>query len=72
MADIIAFPGITRADISPATVLTAASEQDFKTVVVIGVTQTGVEYYAASCADAAEANWLADRFKQALLTFDKD
>lgn len=72
MADVIAFPGITRADISPSTVLTAATEQDFKAVVVIGVTQTGEEYFAASCGDAAEANWMADRFKQALLTFDKD
>lgn len=60
-------PGMTRLDLAPANVLAAAAEHGLTSVVVIGRTAAGEEYFAASQADGGDVLWALERCKKALL-----
>jgi hypothetical protein len=57
---------VTRLDIPPDRMLEAAMGQ-LETAIIIGYDKDGEEYFAASCADGADALWLIERAKKSLL-----
>jgi hypothetical protein len=66
MADILNFTGITRLDMDPDRVLSAAVAK-MEGVVVIGYDKDGDEYFASSYADGGTVLWLLERCKTRLL-----
>jgi hypothetical protein len=50
------------------TVLNGARKENFTTVVVLGYTQEGEEFFSASTSDAGELVLLMERFRVGLLT----
>ena len=69
---IVDFPGVTRLVIPAERVLEWASKKDLKSVVVMGYTEDGDEYFASSIADGGEVVWLIERAKLKLLTVEPD
>lgn len=69
MAKVIDFTGVSKLDWNPDRVLEAAIG-GLESVVVIGYTKDGKEYFATSIADGGTANWLLDRCKMNLLDVD--
>lgn len=66
MGEVVLLDQITSLDLPADRVLETAIEQELESVVVIGYTKEGQEYFASSIADAADCCWLVDRFKRAL------
>lgn len=66
MSNIIYLFPETNMDIPVDRVLDGA--KSLKKVIVIGIDQNGDEYFASSCADIYECNFLADRFKKMLIS----
>lgn len=64
---VVEFPGVSRLDVPVDKVLEKAREQNLQTVLVIGWTADGMEYFDASCADGGEALWLIERRKMKIL-----
>jgi hypothetical protein len=64
--NVTVFPGTTRLDLPPDRVLAAAVGQ-LETVLVIGYTSDGDEYFASSTANGADVVWLLERTKLRLL-----
>ncbi len=64
--NITNFPGITYLDIPPDRILDQAKGQ-LESVVVIGYTKDGEEYFASSVADGAEVLWVMERNRLKLL-----
>jgi hypothetical protein len=64
--NITNFPGITYLDIPPDRILDQA-KGSLESVVVIGYTKDGEEYFASSVADGAEVLWMMERNKLKLL-----
>lgn len=69
VAKVIDFTGVSKLDLNPDRVLEAAIG-GLESVVVIGYTNDGKEYFATSIADGGTANWLLDRCKMKLLDVD--
>jgi hypothetical protein len=65
--NVVVLPVVTTLPIPVERVLEKAVEADLKTVVVLGYTQEGEEYFASSISDGGEVNWLMDRLKLQLL-----
>jgi len=63
-ADIIQFPGPTRAPIPAAQILEHAAAHEFEDVVVLGFTADGALYAASSTSDAGVVFWLMERAKR--------
>jgi len=64
---------ITTLEISPSRVLKGAIEEGLESVIVIGVTKDGEEYFASSIADGANALWWMERARHKLLSVpDRD
>jgi len=68
-AKVIDFTGVSKLDWNPDRVLEAAIG-GLESVVVIGYTKDGEEYFASSIADGGTTNWLLDRCKRKLLDID--
>jgi coenzyme F420-reducing hydrogenase delta subunit len=66
-AEIINLPCITRLDIDPQRVLTAALEAGLEGVFVMGYTKEGEVYFASSYADGGTVMWLMELAKARLL-----
>ena len=60
--------GITYGDIPVKQVIKGVKEADLTTLVVMGYTKDGEEYFASSCADGGDILWLLERMKLQLLT----
>jgi hypothetical protein len=60
-ADIVDFTGHSRLDHPPEKILSWAQEADLESVVVVGYTKDGDEYFASSKADAAQVVWHLQR-----------
>ena len=65
-ASIVNFPGITYLDL-PADRILEGSIGKLESVIVIGYTADGEEYFASSIADGADCVWLLERMKLKLL-----
>ena len=68
--NVIPFNGITSLDIDPDMVLDEA--KGLESVIVIGYTKDGEEYFASSVADGGEVLWQLERSKLKLLTIELD
>ena len=69
--NVIDLPVITRLDLDPDRLLQKAIGQ-MESVVILGHTKDGEEYFAASQADAAEVIYHLERAKYALMqTIDR-
>lgn len=66
MSKIIPFSGVTSLDLPPDQVLEQATDH-LESVIVIGYTKEGEEYFCSSLADGGEVLWLLERFKKQLL-----
>jgi hypothetical protein len=64
VGDIIEFPEGTLGDVPVDGVLEGAKL--LQMVVILGYTKDGNEFFACSCGDFEEINWLADRYKNFL------
>lgn len=65
--NVVILPVVTSLPIPVERVLGKAVEADLKTVVVLGYTREGEEYFASSISDGGEVNWLMDQLKLQLL-----
>lgn len=73
MADnIVFFPGITKLNHNPETILKFASQEKFKRVIIIGLLEDGQEYIAVSAADGGDFLWDVERAKFRLLRIADD
>ena len=68
--NVIPFNGITSLDIDPDMVLDEA--KGLESVIVIGYTKDGEEYFSSSVADGGEVLWQLERSKLKLLTIELD
>jgi hypothetical protein len=67
MAEILKFTGITFLDV-PTDVILESAIGKLKSVIVLGYTNDGEEYFAASMADGADALWHLQRAAHKLLS----
>ncbi len=65
--NVIDFPGVTLLDIPPDKMLTAALGR-LETVLIIGYTIEGAEYFASSVAAGPEILWQLERARLKLLS----
>lgn len=66
-SNIIDLPVITTLDTNPSRVLAKAAETAFERVVIVGVTETGERFFAASAADGGSVLWDIEQAKRSLL-----
>jgi len=66
MGKIIEFNGVTKLDLPPDRILSAATGK-LNSVIVIGYDRDDLEFFATSIADGGEVLWLLERCKLALL-----
>ena len=67
MSNVVKFTGVTFLDIPPDVILDGAKGK-LESVIVIGYTNDGEEYFAASMADGADALWHLQRAAHKLLS----
>lgn len=68
--NVIPWRGITRLDIDPARVIDYAAKAGLESVIIIGVTADGEQYFASSLAHGGETLWQIERAKITLLSTD--
>ena len=68
--NVINLPVITTFDLPAERVLQEALNADLDGVVVIGYAKDGTAYMASSIAGGPEVNWLLDRCKARMMSFD--
>lgn len=67
MSNVVKFTGITFLDMPPDIILEGALGK-LESVIVLGYTNDGEEYFAASMADGADALWHLQRAAHKLLS----
>ena len=67
MNNVTDFPGITRLPSDPARVIDHAAQANLTSVVVIGFTADGDEYFRSSDADGGAVLWHLERAKHKLI-----
>lgn len=65
--NVVQFTGVTTLDLAPDSVLSAALAANLSAVVVVGFDADGMEYFASSVADGADALWHLERAKWRLM-----
>lgn len=68
MGDVVDLNCISKLPLDPQRVLEKAKEQKLTDVLVLGFTEDGDEYFAASNPSGPENVWLMERAKRKLLT----
>ena len=64
---VVDFPGITRLDLPPNKVMANAMKAGLESAIIIGENEDGDLIFFLSQADAADALWLLEKAKKALL-----
>lgn len=67
MSNVVKFTGITFLDMPPDVILESALGK-LESVIVLGYTNDGEEYFSASMADGADALWHLQRAAHKLLS----
>lgn len=67
MADIINFPFIATAPVSPEEVIRGALETEFEEIIIIGVTKKDEPYLASSTSNIPDILFLIEKMKYELL-----
>ena len=70
MSNVIRLPCVTSLDLDPDVILECAAGK-LKTVVILGYTSDGEEYFASSVADGGTVIWLMEKCKKALLEVEE-
>lgn len=65
--NIIVLELVTKLELDPDRILSAALSKNLKRVVVLGVLEDGTEYLAMSSNDLACVNWDLDRAKHSIM-----
>lgn len=65
MGEVVPIGCVTRLDLPPDRILDAAKDE-LESVILIGYTKGGEEYFASSIADGGDVLWLLEKCKQAL------
>lgn len=68
MSNISDFPGVTRLPSNPARVIDHAAQANLSSVVIIGFTADGEEYFRASDADGGAVLWHLERARHKLIS----
>jgi hypothetical protein len=68
--NVIVLPVMTRLDLPPDRILSAAKDADLEGCFIIGRTKAGDVYFGSSFADGGEILWLWEKAKAALLEGD--
>lgn len=66
MGNVVLFEGVTALDL-PADRVLENAPKDLESVVIIGFTADGEEYFSSSIANGPEVLWLLERAKKSLL-----
>lgn len=69
LGNIIYLGGITKLDVLVERVLQGALDSDLESVVLVGYTKEGEEYFASSIADGGTCLWLLEKLKKRLLEY---
>ena len=64
--NIVRFTGLTKADLTPNTILSNALDH-LESVVVLGTTKEGSQYFSSSSSDAKDIMWHIETAKFMLL-----
>lgn len=67
MSNVAIFTGITPLPFDADVMLGGAKRAGLKTVVIIGETEDGEEYFTASIGDGPETLWMLERAKYKLM-----
>ena len=67
MGDVVILPCVTRLDLDPKRVLSAALDKELSGVFVMGFDKEGEVYFASSYADGGTVMWLMELAKRRLL-----
>jgi hypothetical protein len=70
-SNVVDLPVITKLNLDPERVL-AAAQGKLESVVIVGYTKDGDEYFASSIADGADVVWMLERAKIKLLSVRED
>ncbi len=68
-AQVVNFDGVTSLDLPVGRILEQAKQADLSAVIVLGFTEDGDVFFAASNADGGDVMWLMERTKRALLDY---
>jgi hypothetical protein len=69
---VVPFPGVSFLDLPVERILDGAMKKDLESVVVLGWTQEGDLYFAASQADGGDVLWLLKKSEKMLLDMGPD
>jgi hypothetical protein len=64
---VVLLPVVTTLDIPVARIIDGARDADLDDILVLGTTKDGLNYFASSQADGAQALWLIEHAKMRLL-----
>ncbi len=67
MGNVVELGCVTKLDITPEKVLTAALNTGLENAIVIGETRDGTVYFSMSTADGPLINWLLDVAKRSIM-----
>lgn len=69
-AEVVTLNCVTRHDIPVERIIDSAASVSLTSVVILGFTEDGQEYFAASSPDGPEVLWLLERCKRELLNIE--
>lgn len=72
VADVVVLDMQTRLDLDPSRIIDGAVAHKLETIVVLGHTADGHEYFASSIASGPEVLWLLKRLERALLAVEPE
>lgn len=72
IADVVFFDGLTKLDLDPTRIIDGAMVANLETIVVLGHTVDGQEYFASSISSGPEVLWLLKRLERALLSVEPE
>lgn len=64
--NIVRFTGLTKLDLTPDVILSDAADK-LESVIVIGTTKTGDQYFSSSSSDAKDIMWHIETAKYMLM-----
>ena len=70
MGNVVCLDVITTLDLPVERILNKALDADLETVVIIGYTKEGEEYFVSSVANGGDVLWLLERHKLKLLSVE--
>lgn len=70
--NVAIFPGVTPLDFDADVMLDAAKKADLESVVIVGYTKEGAEFFSSSISSGPEVLWMLERARMELLRVADD